>query len=416
MLVSGCSVLKKDINLRSDVFQEKPIWESTELQHLRIAQNMFVASEMPGLALLIRQVLGEDIGIGDNNFLQGNFVVQATEEPLPPEIANNPVTKALVRLIASSVSATSSLSEDEQKHWALPDLELSTKDFESFVMQLSKSVVVPFHQKATEDKNNHHFKIQAFANGGEVNWGGLFNAYLMNYYNGKFIDRVGGAYSKPKLGLTITNETITAFISVFIEAIFDYVILTGNNIKVPIVYEADATTGEPIKFLTNGHAEPTLAKVVKKINGSYHLKYVVEPVQGEKTKVGITEQKLCVIRATSGILGDVAQGASGTIVRLFGGGTGGIAFLNGKISIGDNETLAKVIDTLLENWAKRTTELYLSTIMYDLTYGETSDQDKLYFGNDQQTLTKGSAEQQEAWGILKSRLDLSKLIGCFFDE
>ena len=154
---------------------------------------------------------------------------------------------------------------------------------------------------------------------------------------------------------------------------------------------------------------PTLAKVVKQLNSedSYYRQFIVEPVQEDPQKEGISEQKLCITHEIAGISGDAAQGFSGTILRLFGGGSGGIAFLNGKVSIGDNQTLAKVIDTFLENVAKRVTEIFVSTILYKLTYNE--DTGEL-------TIVNATDKQKNAWKIIKPRLELSNLIGCFIDS
>ena len=413
VMTFGCtSVFHKDIGLRKDVFQDKPIWESQQFQELKNDPNFaaggYSLNDLPGLSLLINQVLGEEspspisFSAAHPSYSgPGTLMVTNDETPLPPEVAQEPVTKALIWSMASSFSAFH-MSNANYEPWKLKNSSLSTKDFLSFVQSLSKSIVVPFHS-STPVQDNH--KILAFANKKEVTWAGLFNAYLINYYSGKFIDRTGGIYSKPKIGLNITNETITAFISVFLEATFDYAILAGNNLKVPIIF--DGTVGTP-KFLTNGNKEPTLVKVVKALEGSIELEHVVEKVQVNHHQPGITKEKLCVIREISGISGDAAQGLNGTLIRLAGGGTGGIAFLNGKISIGDNETLVKVIDTLLENVAKRTSEAAVSHLLYDLTYN-----------NNTQLLSSGgipetNSKKVQAWNILKSRLDVSKLIGCFF--
>jgi len=426
MFTPGCSLLQTDIELRKHVFQEHPIWESQTLQDLQVSpsdEESLVSTQLPGLSMLIHQVLAEKIAekepgayekftediktLTTNDaeyeyFTANTLKVLKDDQPLPPEIADNPVTKALIWTLASNSSA-SLFKEDVRDRWILPNLELSTKDFESFVKQLTKSVVIPFHEPFKVDKQNRHFKIQTFGQDMGVNWEGLFNAYLMAYYNGKFVDRTGGEYSKPKLGLTITNETITAFISIFLEALFDYVIVAGNEFRVPVVYEpTSATDDKPVKWLPTGK-QPTLAKVVKELTGEHELTYVVEPVK-KSGEEGITKKKLCVIHAISGITGDAAQGASGTILRLFGGGTGGIAFLNGKVSIGDNETLAKVIDTLLENSVKRLTEMFISHTLYSLTYDEVTHE---------LTIKNPTQAQLNAWGILKSRLDISKLVGCF---
>ena len=271
IFASGCSFLKKDINLRKNVFLDKPIWES-QLQDLKIDPPKTLGTkDFPGLSLLVSQVFAKDIQEGkisvnlDLNNGLSNFTgennlkykvysykyiagppgtgakeqyVLAESQPFAPAIGDHPVTKGLLRTFTSSVS-TSLLTEDEQITWKLPaDLTLSTKDFESFVKLFSKNVVAPFHKSWSDnDPNNPHFKIHVFAEDKVISLAGLLHAYLMNYYNGQFIDRTGGIYSKPKLGLTITNETITAFLSVFLEAVFDYAILADPELRVPIVYK-----------------------------------------------------------------------------------------------------------------------------------------------------------------------------------
>ena len=100
------------------------------------------------------------------------------------------------------------------------------------------------------------------------------------------------------------------------------------------------------------------------------MRYVVEPLAKEGAK-GLTSAKIQLVRLLQGIAGDAAAGTDGMVVRTFGGVhigvSAGLGFL-GKVSIGDNATLSKLIEAVFGSIAASSSELYAADQLYDVTY------------------------------------------------
>lgn len=98
------------------------------------------------------------------------------------------------------------------------------------------------------------------------------------------------------------------------------------------------------------------------------MKYALEKIQ-KNGEVGITPAKIKIIRYIQGVAGDGAQGLSGLIVRTFGGVHIGVSAglgLLGKVSIGDNNTLASLLEAAVGTIASRSSEFFASTVLYDV--------------------------------------------------
>lgn len=201
----------------------------------------------------------------------------------------------------------------------------------------------------------------------------FLGGYLAAYTNGKFVARDGTPFSKPGIDSskhTISNDTITAFVSVVGEAIIDDFFYRHRAcLKFPIVVAPDTEPGT-LKWLTAGDGVPTFARVLGLSEGSStaditdELKGLVElaPKADDETG-GIGPKKLKLIRLVGGVAGDEGKLVSGLIVRNFGGLHFG-QFAFGKWSIGDNETLSKVAETVFELLLKRTNESVASQALY----------------------------------------------------
>lgn len=88
-------------------------------------------------------------------------------------------------------------------------------------------------------------------------------------------------------------------------------------------------------------------------------------------EIGITPAKIKVIRFIQGIAGDGAQGLSGLIMRTFGGVHIGLSAglgLLGKVSVGDNNTLASLLEACVGTIASRSSEIFVSSVLYDVKY------------------------------------------------
>jgi hypothetical protein len=340
---SACTAVR----LREDVFLSQPVWESTKgpfvtenLAKLRaekrkgdIQQEEAQAlSEAPALAGLLRQVLNPQLPEPQVATLvggQGSAIIVDFSKPLPVELAEHPVTKAIL----FSMQASYLSSRGHERTGVLPDLKLRYRDFQSFIDVLNRSTLAPYMTAPSQGIQRQR--------GNPLTWKRLFHSYLVAHFKGEYVDRRGASTSKPKLDLTVTNETITALESVFFDSLWDWKII-GKGLKVPIVYKG---TDEDPKFLIG--QEPTLWAVLKKAGLKLPVKHIVEKIANPDAKEGISEAKHCVIRTVSRLWGDAAQGSGGIIVRALGGANLGLPVILGKISIGDNDTLTKIIDTFI---------------------------------------------------------------------
>jgi hypothetical protein len=163
------------------------------------------------------------------------------------------------------------------------------------------------------------------------------------------------------------------------ESITDFAVLAqstdarGNFIKAPIIYTGAA--GTP-KFQTAGGKRPTLVSITQKLKGKKTTDpietwtYVVEPLVANDA-AGISHAKLKLIKLASGAASDGAEGLSSLIMRSFGGVDIGFVVL-GKISIGDNETLARIVETVVGNLAIRSSEMAVSHGLYEATFTDST--------------------------------------------
>jgi hypothetical protein len=198
----------------------------------------------------------------------------------------------------------------------------------------------------------------------------FLGGYLSAYANGTFVNRNGNGFSKPSLDSgksSIGNDTITAFVSVVGEAVADHFFYRHRAcVQYPIVLGAE--DGKPV-WLTVGGGMPTLARLVgldehttpDKIPET--LKGFVEAAKDDDARDGIGPRKLKLIRLVGSVSGDEGKLVSGLVLRNVGGIEFG-QFLFGKWSIGDNETLSKVAETIFGLLARRTNESVASHVLY----------------------------------------------------
>ncbi len=180
----------------------------------------------------------------------------------------------------------------------------------------------------------------------------IIKQYLTAYYSGKtgFIDREGTVYKKPKIKNSIGNDVITAVVAISLEAIFD------GLLKVPVYMDL---TGA--KFETEKGAEPTAYTFDR--SKPRFIKLVAHGADG------ICEHELKAIRLLSGLAADQSKTLSGMAFRAFGDLEIGFA-IAGHFSFGDNDTLAKILDTTFEISSKRIVEAGAYEGFKDLTIGD----------------------------------------------
>ena len=130
------------------------------------------------------------------------------------------------------------------------------------------------YQASTACRPRSRVRIKNFVSTGKINFEGLVWAYFTAYYEGNFVDRIGGKLSKPSIGMKIPNETITSAVTVGIEALYDYA-LVSCGVRNPIVFTLKEGAPEDppyplgkVQFETKDHAEPTFVRVIQQALGN----------------------------------------------------------------------------------------------------------------------------------------------------
>lgn len=351
-------------------------------------------------ALTIPTLGGQSKSVAFQDF-QANFVAN-NANPLPARLANLPLTKGYITSLAEAHYNANviGLARNQQEATSLKhqqeDQEFKVNDFRSFAegftnanLDMIQTGVAPTDSGAERWQrvqrmnavDTNGFSPSTTSLG--ITWDGVAFQYFAAYYQGNFVDRTGGKLTKPDLGKKISNETITSAVTVGLESIYDFAVLAGSTepadkaIKAPIIYtEPDPMHPDPAKesWQTADHNMPSLAILTQKIlkqdykkNGLKPWPYVVEIQLTDPNNVGITASKLKLSRYVSGIAGDGAGSLSGLISRTFGGIHIGFVLL-GKVSVGDNDTLSKLIETIVESVARRASDLFVSNVLYSVTY------------------------------------------------
>jgi len=164
----------------------------------------------------------------------------------------------------------------------------------------------------------------------------IIKQYLITYYSDSkngYVDREGAVYKRPEIKTSIGNDIITAVALIALEGVFDGIL------NVPVYKDASG------KFQTAKGVEPTVHK----------LKFTNAEEIVSKGNDGITELELKAIRYLSGLASDQSKALSGLVVRAFGDLEIGFV-IGGHFSFGDNDTLAKLLDTIFEVSSKRIVE------------------------------------------------------------
>jgi hypothetical protein len=167
-------------------------------------------------------------------------------------------------------------------------------------------------------------------------------AYFQAYYKGTFVDRMGTTEDKPKIGTTIPDAEITAAETVLLELLIDSIDPT------PIL------GGDPPSSVNPGSTNfyPGGTTAVPTSYSFNPAKYVQIPA-GSEDACGITQQNIWVLRDIVNGASNQAGAVGGLVVDTWGGATAGIAVLNLKFSVGDNQTLSVMVTTAASRLALR---------------------------------------------------------------
>jgi hypothetical protein len=311
--------------------------------------------------------------------------VRSNQNPLPARLAKEPLANAFVLSMATAhyngnlKVLAKAASVAPPSPYKLPERTFTVQDFRSCGEQFLRAnldVVQGTAQGAGVDERTARVTQMSSAGAsGLPPWDGLAFQYFVAYYRGEFVTRAGGKLAKPELGKKISNETLSSAVTVGLESIYDFAVLAASKgpaehaIKAPIVFRL---VEKKEQFLTAGNNKPTLVvvtqKLLKKKKGdpTEEWPFVVEKLAAND-KRGLSQAKVKVIQWCSGVAGDAAGSLSDLITRTFGGINVGFIVL-GKVSVGDNDTLAKLVATTVESIAHRSSELFVSHVLYDVTF------------------------------------------------
>jgi hypothetical protein len=359
--ITACS----GVHLRKDVFLSQPVWEAGTNNRLepagKVLPPQFATQEealgsVPALFALLKQS-----GLVDEAKIalvaaSATAVVQGTassttleaDSLLPTALAKNGAVKAML------MSAQESVLHARVKGYSnqLSESRISLGEFKEFIRALNATVLQPYRNSG----------MSATRVNGNPTYQWLLQKYFGAYFTGKFIDRTGAVTTKAKLSNTITDADITGVEHVFLESVWDWIII-ASNLKVPILYSVSGAT--KTFLIANPSNVPTLVTALESLNLALPIPGIVEQVSSDDH--GLSKVKLCLIKSASGAAGAAAEGTSGIIVRALGGAnlgwSTGLGVL-GKISIGDNNLLTQMVDTWTESTGQRSTEIFASEILY----------------------------------------------------
>jgi len=402
--LTSCLSSRAIVDVRKDLFVSQPLWESKHLTPVSseaqkatmratlapAPAGLIAVADRPGLAMLVRQVFGADIaaaapaqpGTTSPNVLALDTLIARAPTlandpaPVPGELAQLPLTRVIVgsmyrQAVHRAVHVYGLSAADASRVPLNIPEKLSFKDFRDFSDGVSRTLVRPYQSTPAAEEAGGAEKLK-LCRGKRITLECLFAAYMTAYFNGEFVDRNGGTYSKPKIGMTITNETITSAVAILLEALFDFSIIDATNFNAPIIYDIDAAKPSEAVWLTKANKRPTLVDVAVALQLADPPTKPFTRIIEKKDAKTLDGQRLCVVRLLGGAAGDAAQPLTGMIVRALGGGNLGVSFglgALGKFSFGDNETLTKLIDTVVENFPRRLTEATVS----DYLYGKAAD-------------------------------------------
>lgn len=416
-LLSSC----KSIGLKEHIFMGSPAWEDAGLLQLVGVQpteanrnQVALYENTVGLGNLVKQTLGEEEFAYFNKerfkTSRTNSYVVNEVNPLPPDIANNAVAKAMVLTIlretqmilgvSDKALAGKNFHDSEELQKIISERRLSNRnltddDFKHLANELARNFWPPEH-KVAASTITHGFRMEENR---KSSWTEIFVAYLMEYYNGKYIDRYGVEYEKPKLSFKITNDAIVALANIFQESLWDYAFLSlHEDIKDPVIYKGDSADSKN-SFLNGSGKVPTFAKFLRNKSAMDRIAGLVEPVRVDDRAEGLGKRDVCVIHYFSGLSGESSEAVTGIFVKSLGGFNLGFVAAYGKWSIGDNETLTKLVDASVETFSKRSADLLFSTILYR------SGPNKVSWQNNEKTKT--------AWEWIDKHIKIADLLKCF---
>jgi hypothetical protein len=203
--------------------------------------------------------------------------------------------------------------------------------------------------------------------------------YEMFYFTDRFVDRFGSKLAKPTLSLNITNEDINGTLTALLESVADELFP-----HTPVWTDAKPKTqgrarlalaplaADP-KYFPGGTTKLPSVLVVNQMFSTGSTKPdeaaaagLAVPLADDKAGCGMTELKAEALMYVSGKSATWAAGQSGFVMGLLGGTNLGFPIALAKFSIGDNQTLQTVVQTILAFAARRGTYEAAWPLLYNI--------------------------------------------------
>ena len=297
-LLSGCTAISVRDNL-------------VTLDHAYFPPNVTWSSNKKLIAAY--KQINSPIGAGEEAKGSEADEVDLTR-PLPSYLVKDPLVRNVV------VAAYQAIEEGKKA-----TVEVTKADINGLTAALNNAFIV----KGATDP------IAALDS--EKNISKIIRKYLTAYYDPDdqkgFVNREGTVFKRPEIKYSIGNDVITVVVGIFFEGLFDFLLDT------PVYID------NVCKFQTLDGNEPS----------AHRFKFAKSETIVDQGKEGIETRELKAIRYLSGFAGDQSKALSGAAYRAFGGVDIGFV-LGGKFSFGDNDTVAKMLDTVFEIVSKRIVE------------------------------------------------------------
>jgi hypothetical protein len=299
---------------------------------------------------------------GASTVAEGSLAIRGT---IPPAIRNSPVVdcllnnyaagyvpamsyKSLHPSVASSFHALTFKSAPAQKAISACDLKTFVSDVFNYVgvgakgEGVSGGKVVPAVAASTGEAETKDEVLNRIVQ------------YLVVYFQGKFVDRQGNAFSAPTVsGNKLSDAELDDALSIVMEAISD------SSFKLPVFYQLSSDGNKTKTWIlsTNEDSskEPTCAV----------LESDLETQVGSPLSLGDIRLMHYFVR----MAGRQGEFISGMLFRTFGKINAGQFVLAG-VSIGDNQLLATLVDTFFETGSRRLTEANIYTYLANTPPGK----------------------------------------------
>lgn len=240
--------------------------------------------------------------------------------PLAEPLAESDLIR---KLVGANISAMANvLSENESARSTFPPSSSATfskSDFESFV------------RNGLQDIGLNAWEPSKAGAGRAVNPGDkLLKIYLAAYFQGKYVDHLGTQLDAPSIAKGhVDNVTLSGLLTVVLDAVYD------------AMYQLPCYTNDKGEFINAGKKKPTAV--------------VVNPgLEKKVSDATITEDEIGMMEYLAGVAGEQSKALAGMVFRTFQD-VHLTVVVGASLSIGDNDTLAKLVDTFFDVSSRRAT-------------------------------------------------------------